>query len=563
MVLFYLSKEEFILIKKDVINILAVIPARGGSKGIPKKNIRLMNRKPLISYSINNAINSKYIMDVFVSTDSDEIAEVASDCGAEIIKRDNSLSSDLVTLDPVIYHAKNCAEKLKNKKYDIVITLQPTSPLLKTETLDNAIKYFIDNNFDTVISVINKPHLSWGKKVNGDIVPLYKERKNRQELPPQFFETGAFVIAKADVVKENTRIGKNVSVFEVAEEESIDIDDKNDWLMTENLMKRKKVIFRVDGYKELGLGHVYNCITLAFSMIEHDVLLVISEKSIEGIEKIKETNLPYTIIKNENEIDEIINAFKPDIWVNDCLNTTKEYIEKLKTKIKRVVTIEDLGTGIEVADAVINALYKPVNNPKVYSGYKYVCLRDEFQAEQPAVFSEKVKNVLIMFGGTDPANLNKMLYNSILKFSDKYNNIKFNFITGIGYDADKNGIVTCKEKNIFVYPNVPRVTKYMKHADLAITSQGRTIFELAAMGLPSIVLSQNEREQTHLFAKLEHGFLNLGIGKNIEQNLIENTLNWLINTPVIRKNMYDLMLSYPLKSGLKRVKNIIVGEEND
>ena len=87
MVLFYLSKEEFILIKKDVINILAVIPARGGSKGIPKKNIRLMNRKPLISYSINNAINSKYIMDVFVSTDSDEIAEVASDCGAEIIKR--------------------------------------------------------------------------------------------------------------------------------------------------------------------------------------------------------------------------------------------------------------------------------------------------------------------------------------------------------------------------------------------------------------------------------------------------------------------------------------------
>ena len=103
----------------------------------------------------------------------------------------------------------------------------------------------------------------------------------------------------------------------------------------------------------------------------------------------------------------------------------------------------------------------------------------------------------------------------------------------------------------------------MKHADLAITSQGRTIFELAAMGVPSIVLSQNEREQTHLFAKLEHGFLNLGIGKNIEQNLIENTLNWLINTPVIRKNMYDLMLSYPLKSGLKRVKNIIVGEEND
>lgn len=542
--------------------ILAVIPARGGSKGIPKKNIRLMYGKPLISYSINNAKNSHYITDVFVTTDSDEIAEVAEEYGAEVIKRDESLSSDLVTLDPVIYHAKNCAEKIKNKKYDVVVTLQPTSPLLKVATLDNAIEYFIKGNIDTVISVINKPHLSWGKKEN-KIVPLYKERKNRQELPPQYFETGAFLIAKSDAVKNNTRIGENVSVFEVPEEESIDIDDKNDWLLTENIMKRKKIIFRVEGYKELGLGHIYNCITLAFSMIEHDTLLVISEKSIEGIEKIRETNLPYKIIKNDRDIDKIIKDFKPDIWVNDCLNTTKEYIESLKSKIKRVVTIEDLGSGIEVADAVINALYDSVNNKHVYSGYKYVCLRDEFQAEQPVKFTEKVKNVLIMFGGTDPANLNKMLYNSILKFSEKYKDIKFNFITGIGYDNEKNGVITLEDKNIYVYPNVPRVTKYMKHADLAITSQGRTIFELAAMGVPSIVLSQNKREQTHLFARLEHGFLNLGIGKEVDQDLLENTLDWLINTKAIRKNMYDLMLSYQLKEGLQRVKNIIIGDNDD
>lgn len=521
-----------------------------------------MNGKPLISYSINNAKDSRYITDVFVTTDSNEIAEVAEEYGAEVIKRDESLSSDLVTLDPVVFHARNCAEKIKNKQYDVVITLQPTSPLLKTETLDNAIEYFINRNYDTVISVINKPHLSWGIQEN-KIIPLYKERKNRQELPPQYFETGAFLIAKANCVKNNTRIGENVSVFEVAENESIDIDDKDDWLLTENLMNRKKIIFRAEGYKELGLGHIYNCITLAFSMIEHDVLLVVSEKSTEGIDKIRETNLPYKIIKHEGEINKIIEDFKPDIWVNDCLDTTKEYIESLKAKIKRVITIEDLGTGIEVADAVINALYKPVNNKHVYSGYKYVCLRDEFQAERPAKFSEKVKNILVMFGGTDPANLNKMLYDSILKFSKKYKDIKFNFITGIGYDAEKNGVITQEDKNIYVYPNVPRVTKYMKHADLAITSQGRTIFELAAMGVPSIVLSQNKREQTHLFARLEHGFLNLGIGKEVDQNLIENTLDWLINTQVIRKNMYDLMLSYQLKEGLQRVKNIIVGDNND
>ena len=83
--------------------ILALIPARGGSKGIPKKNLRLMNGKPLIAYAIENAKKSKYIKDVFVTTDSKEIEEVSKVYGAAVIKRDNELSSDLVTLDPVIY----------------------------------------------------------------------------------------------------------------------------------------------------------------------------------------------------------------------------------------------------------------------------------------------------------------------------------------------------------------------------------------------------------------------------------------------------------------------------
>lgn len=478
--------------------ILALIPARGGSKGIPKKNLRLMNGKPLIAYAIENAKKSKYIKDVFVTTDSKEIEEVSKVYGAAVIKRDNELSSDLVTLDPVIYHAMLEAEKETGKFYDAVITLQPTSPLLNVDTLDSAIEYFISGNFETVISVVNKPHLAWGVK-DSELVPLYSERKNRQELPPQYLETGAFVISKRKVVAPESRIGSKTSVYEISEVESIDIDDRNDWLLAENLLKRKKIIFRVEGYLKLGLGHIYNCLTLAFSMMEHDVLLVISKNSGEGIEKIKASNLPYRIIESDAEIDALINEFKPDIWVNDCLDTDEKYMRHLKSMIPRVISIEDLGSGIKEADAVINALYDDVQQTNVYSGWEYVCLRDEFQIESPNIFNQEVRKVLIMFGGTDPANLNKTLYEIILKIIDKYKNIKFEFITGLGYKNKENGVVTREEKNIFVYPDVPRVTKYMRKADLAITSQGRTIFELAAMRIPSIVLSQNEREQTHFF----------------------------------------------------------------
>ena len=542
--------------------IIAVVPARGGSKGIPKKNIRLMNGKPLISYAISTAKRSRYITNVVVSTDSSEIADVARLYGADIVERGEELSSDLVTLDPVIYHAKCRMEKKSGAKFDIVITMQPTSPLLCVETLDSAIEQFIRSGVDTMISVVNHPHLSWGRDDAGAIVPQYKERKNRQELPPQYMETGAFVIAKDSVVTENTRIGKSVSVFEVDEKESIDIDNANDWILTESLMRRKRVLFRVDGYIKLGLGHVYNCITLAFSMIDHDVLLVTKSDALPGIEKIKETNLPYRTFSTEAELDAIIDAYKPDIWVNDCLNTTAEYIQSLKERVPRVVTIEDLGTGIQEADAVINALYEE-NEPhkNVYSGYRYVCLRDEFLLAKPKAFSERVQNVMVMFGGTDPSNLNRLVYDAVFAYPKEFADVRFNFVTGIGYDNEGHGIITNPERNIFVYPNVPRVTKYLSQADMVVLGQGRSIFEVACMGVPAIVLSQNERETTHSFAQMEHGFLNLGLGKKVDPELISNTLQWLISTAEIRKNMRDLMLKIPLKAGIQRVKQIILGEE--
>lgn len=541
--------------------ILAVIPARGGSKGIPRKNIRLMNGRPLISYAIANARASQYITDVFVSTDSAEIADIARSYGAHIVERDHRLSSDLVTLDPVIFHAKKEAEKQCNCTFDYIVTMQPTSPLLRVETLDAGIDYTIREGFDTVISVVNKPHLSWGRDDSGKLFPLYQERKNRQELPPQYMETGAFVVARGACVKEHTRIGEKVSVFEVDERESIDIDGAGDWVLSESLMRRKKILFRVDGYVKLGLGHIYNCITLALSMVEHDVLLVTREDAEPGIKKIKETNLPYRTFREETELKDIIQDFQPDVWVNDCLNTSKEYIEWLKTQIPRVVTIEDLGEGTKAADAVVNALYDE-NEPRqnVYSGYQYVCLRDEFQVEQPKKFSPTVKNIIVMFGGTDPSNLNRLVYDAILSRIERFSGIRFYFITGIGYDNEINGVVTRPKENVFVYPNVPRVTKYLKEADLVIMGQGRSIFEAACMGVPAVVLSQNERETTHSFAQMEHGFLNLGLGNEADPSLITNTLEWLIHTRAVRENMHRLMLQTPLKKGLERVKQIILGE---
>lgn len=544
--------------------ILAVIPARGGSKGIPRKNVRFMCGKPLIAYSILNALKSKWITECVVTTDDTEIASVAKSFGSQVVNRDSSLAQDAVTLDPVVYDAVLQMETLKDCKYDIVVTLQPTSPLLTTETLDAALESFVKSKADTMISVVNKPHLSWTKK-DGKVLPNYKERLNRQQLPPNYMETGAFFITRRPFVVENSRLGKNITVFEVPEREATDIDTVEDWIVSESILNKKNIIFRADGMKERGLGHIYNCITMAFNFIEHNVLFVTREDCVEGLAKIKSTNMPYATIKTDADLDSIIKQFKPDIWVNDCLNTTAQYMKWLKSRVPRVISIEDVGEGARYADAVINALYENQETgcSNTYEGADYVCLRNEFLMEKPASFRNDVHSVVVMFGGTDPSNLNVKLYHVAKMITSHYPGVRFDFVTGLGYDYMSNKLTNDPAHNIFVHNNVSKVTDYMKMADIMVTSQGRTVFETASMGVPAIVLAQNEREMTHTFATMKNGFINLGLGTKVDEGSLFNTLKWLIDTPNIRHNMHELMLNNQLRKSGDRVKSIILGGKNE
>jgi CMP-N-acetylneuraminic acid synthetase/spore coat polysaccharide biosynthesis predicted glycosyltransferase SpsG len=549
-------------------NILAVIPARGGSKGIPRKNVRLMNGKPLISYSIDNAISCELITDIVVTSDDEEIISIAKLKSIDYIFRDAELAGDNVTLDPVVYDAVLKMEQRKSIRYDVVITLQATSPLLRETTLTNALKSFLIEGKDTSISVVNKPHLSWSKNEKG-YFPNYQARINRQQLPPDYLETGAFFITKREWVKPNSRIGQEISVFEVPEDEAVDIDSTSDWIICENALRKKRIVFRADGHNKLGMGHIYHCLTLAYSLTGHDVMFVTKEQFTDGVDKIKASHMPYNTVKSDEDFFRFLKEWNTDIVVNDCLDTDKEYIQKLKTLVKRVITIEDMGEGSRYADAIINALYnedKHVLNQygKQYghrfSGEDYICLRDEFLVNKPKEFSSEVNDVLVMFGGTDPSNLTKKIYDLAIKMNGIYPNLTFKFITGSGYDCQKNNIWTIEEKKIYVLNDVKRISDYMKSADLAFTSQGRTVFELASLGIPSIVLAQNEREQLHTFAQMQNGFLNLGLGEDISIETIESTFKWLVETEQIRYEMRELMLKQDFKKGINRVIEIILKE---
>jgi CMP-N-acetylneuraminic acid synthetase len=534
-------------------NILVIIPARGGSKGIPRKNLRGLNGKPLISYAIQTALNSKFKPDVYVSTDDPEIAYISSKYGASAWMRNPLLAGDEITLDSVIYEAYEKISESKGKTYNIIVTLQPTSPLLKTENLDMAIQKMIDHSeIDTIISATNDTHLTW-KKNNNEFVPNYEKRLNRQYLEPIYKETGGFLITRNSIINPNTRIGKKVDLFILNQGEEIDIDTFEDWNLCEYFLRRKTIVFIVTGFPDVGLGHAYRALQIANDLLNHRIVFLTDSKSKLAYELIQSKNYE-VYIQSEKDILNDIRKLKPHVIINDILDTDTGYMKSLKSMCETLINFEDLGEGAKYADIVINALY-PDNYPGTnhYFGHNYFISRDEFRLSPYKKIEENIKNILLTFGGTDPCNLTLKVTESIYDFCIK-NNIELHIVTGPGYNNYES---LSRFNSVNLHKNISNISEYMLLADIIFSSAGRTVYEIACLGTPAIIISQNKREESHFFASPDNGFINLGLGDVLSNEKILETLKTLISDFSLRKNMNIAMIEKKVRDGKKNVMKLL------
>lgn len=528
--------------------ILAVIPARAGSRGIPNKNIRIIGGHPLIYYSIKNALSSELITDVVISTDSPEVRIIAGQMGASCKWRDEKLCGDAVTLDSVIADAIPT-----NQEFDYIVTMQPTSPTLEVKTLDRAIRYTIDNDLDTVISAINAPHLSWGEK-DGKKVPNYEKRLNRQYLPACYLETGAFVISKASVVTPESRIGAKVDVFEVSEAEAVDVDTFEDLKSVSSLLNKQKVAIYVNGNNKRGIGHIYRALEIADEFfVKPDIYYDINQTDVKVFGKTTHELKPVNGIA---ELYEICKREQYSVFVNDILTTSIDYMIGLRSVLPnaKLINFEDDGEGAQKADLIFNALYHDAEVPQMYAGEKFYICGKTFTFYEPIVIKEKVERVFIAFGGADPQNYSDRLLNIVCKpdFKD------YHFIVVLGrakYNVDKL-LEFNKYENIEVLYDVHNMPELMVSCDIAYTSRGRTGYELALLGIPSIAMAQNHREEKHGFVCNENGFNYIGLNPNDE--IIEANLRMYLNLSKKSRQQYqDILLSHDLKNGRRRVMALI------
>lgn len=230
--------------------ILAIIPARGGSKGLPRKNIRSILGKPLIAWTIESAMNSYEISKVIVSTDDLDIAKVAKEYGAEIpFIRPSYLATDASSSVDVILHALDFFEE-RGETYDIVILLEPTSPLRKKNDISDAISAFLDNydDIDGIISLgeiqLENPYIAKVIDENGMLMPLMENDSSitqRQQYPKTYFPYGVLYAVKTDVFRAEKSVYTRLSKAYIIERwQNYEIDDEYDFICVEAILKRNK-----------------------------------------------------------------------------------------------------------------------------------------------------------------------------------------------------------------------------------------------------------------------------------------------------------------------------------
>jgi CMP-N,N'-diacetyllegionaminic acid synthase len=223
---------------------LAIIPARGRSKRLPRKNVLDLSGKPLITYSIEAGVKSKYISKVVVSSDDEEILQISQTFGADTIKRPDYLATDTSSTFDALEHTINSLEK-----YDYIVLLQPTSPLRNEKHIDEAIELLNKRNADAVISVCQTEHSPlWCNTMNENLDMsnfLHDDvlNKRSQDLPIFYRLNGAIYICKTEKLLENKSffIKENIFAYIMDKIDSVDIDDELDFLIAKEVFNLKRI----------------------------------------------------------------------------------------------------------------------------------------------------------------------------------------------------------------------------------------------------------------------------------------------------------------------------------
>jgi spore coat polysaccharide biosynthesis predicted glycosyltransferase SpsG len=318
----------------------------------------------------------------------------------------------------------------------------------------------------------------------------------------------------------------------------------------------------VIGNRKQGLGHVTRVMTLMEMLTGHVTRAFCTPDQDLAIARLTEALFPVEVVAPE-DMRHAIDRFGPDVIVHDELDTDPAVIADEAERC-RVVCFEDSGGGLAHAHLVFNALYDPaLGDPAAgqYFGSQAYILRDEFLHAARGAVHDRVGTVLVTFGGTDPSGLTLRVLDALQPVCRE----RVVVVAGKGL-SDFDGLerrvseLVAGGMHIELHRDVALMSEVMASADLAFSSAGRTLYELAHMHVPTVVLAQNQIELLHTFGRPENGFLWLGLGNDVESEAIASAYSTLQRSPALvsalRKNMSKHDLTRGRELVLRKIMEI-------
>ena len=296
-------------------NNVALVPLRGGSKSIPKKNIKLIAGQPLCAWVLRAAIASGIFSKVVISTNSNEIADVVNklQLGVEVIERPDHLATDTASTESVMLHA------VENLDFYVLTTIQATSPLVLPDDFTLAYKKMCEENLDSIVTGVRTKRFFWednGKPLNYDP----QKRPRRQDFQGVIMENGAFYMTKRSILKKyKCRLGGKIGVCEMGADSAVEIDEPEDWCKVEKLLiKRKwKTDFRLQNIKLLVVD-VDGTLTDGgmYYSSEGEALKKFNTRDAKGLELVRKKGIEVALMTSENS--EIVAARARKLGINHC-----------------------------------------------------------------------------------------------------------------------------------------------------------------------------------------------------------------------------------------------------
>ncbi|HET6899174.1 MAG TPA: hypothetical protein VFK70_12530 [Vicinamibacteria bacterium] len=531
---------------KDGLRVVAIVPARGGTDPVPYLNIKRLGDVPLLAHTLGAARGSRYVDRVVVTTDDADVAEVARTHGADVpFLRPRELAADLPSLKPVIAHAVHALEAA-GEHLDLVVVLQVTTPFREASAIDEAIDRLLDGPFDTVVSVTEDRTLNW-REEDGRLVPLFDKEGRREEQAPIYKENGAVVVLRRAVVDGPSRFGDRVGWLVLDKRAGFTVYDVEDFWMAERLLRQPRVLFRVDGSSSVGMGHVFRSLAIAEALrglSRADIAFLMSADHTEGVVTVSRAGYAVRVVgdrKDETYLDHI-RDFAPAILINDLPVLDRSYLTALShlgaTTVNLVDTIDDLETTEHYAQVIVSVMSQERETPEgFYGGPAYAILREHFRGRDKEV-RDTPRLVLLSFGGSDPQGLTLKAARAL---QDLDPTVELVAVAGpaFSFRREFEALSAGLPRRVpLINEAGGHIAELMLEADVMVGSGGMSVYEIAALGTPGIILGQNAREDRRMRDFAAHGTVEyLGLGTEVDEGVLASAVKSLLADAARRRAM--------------------------